>query len=124
MGLFPGLVSRHSGKWAGIEAQNIPQQHPNSQWLGFDALIMCEKHSLSTLFQDLSVASALFKRTSKVELTLLKRVKVGEGIFDEVGGEPHIVERPLPAVGEVDRRRRAEGRKSAWWGAVSEGVVC
>lgn len=29
------------------------------------------------------------RQTSEVELPLLERVDVGEGVFDEVGGEPH-----------------------------------
>lgn len=38
------------------------------------------------------VASALFKHTSEVKLALFERVEVGEGIPNEVGGEPHVGE--------------------------------
>ena len=36
-----------------------------------------------------SVVSALFKRTSEIQLPLLERVEVGEGVVDEVCREPH-----------------------------------
>lgn len=40
----------------------------------------------------ISVASALFKRTSEIKLALLERVQVGEGVPDELRREPHLGE--------------------------------
>lgn len=37
-----------------------------------------------------SVVSALFKRTSEIQLPLLERVEVGQGVVDEVCREPHF----------------------------------
>lgn len=54
--------------------------------------IQKEKGLWSTMYchcQKSSVASALFRHTSKVKFALLQRVQIGQGIVDEVGGEPH-----------------------------------
>jgi hypothetical protein len=37
-----------------------------------------------------SVASALFRHTSEIELALFEWTQVGEGVVDQIGGEPHL----------------------------------
>lgn len=51
--------------------------------------------AINSALRSNSVVSALFKRTSKIQLALLEWVEIGQGVPDEVGGEPH---RWLPGV--------------------------
>lgn len=44
---------------------------------------------LRPAIQESSVASAPFRHTSEIELTLFERVQVGQGIVDELGSESH-----------------------------------
>lgn len=73
-----------------------------------------------------SAVSALFKRTSEIQLPLLERVQVGEGVVDEVCREPHFgcgLFSPVSVVGLVFRSSglyyllaRGRGRGSLGWG--------
>lgn len=70
--------------------RDLRRQHPGFQWRGFGVLYSGEAIGSTLCFAiKVIVASALFKHTSEVELALLERVEVGEGVLDEVGGEPH-----------------------------------
>lgn len=45
--------------------------------------------AINSALRSKSVVSALFKRTSEIQLALLEWVEIGQGVPDEVGREPH-----------------------------------
>lgn len=69
------------------------RRHRDSQWQGFSVLFARKTEifaSTLALWEDQTrVVSALFKRTSEIELALLERIEIGQGILDELRGEPH-----------------------------------
>ena len=84
-------------------------------WYG---MVICKSFLCQDGIDQSSAASALFKRTSEVQLALLERVEVGEGVVDEVCREPHLVcvifggSWDCVPVGRFARVRRGSGSGS------------
>lgn len=74
--------------------ENLRRRHPGFRWLVFCVLYPSkgERFAINAALAHTSVASVLFREihTSEIQLALLERVEVREGLVDEVSREPHL----------------------------------